>query len=33
MAYRRNITANDPESIVLSQAGDATDEHAFVPLY
>lgn len=33
MVYRRNISVNDPESIVLSQAGDTTDEQAFVPLY
>jgi hypothetical protein len=33
MVYRRNISADDPESIVLSQAGDTTDEQAFVPLY
>ena len=33
MVYRRNISAQDPASVVLSQAGDTTDERAFVPLY
>ena len=33
MVYRRNISVNDPEGIVLSQAGDTMDEQAFVPLY
>jgi hypothetical protein len=33
MNYRRDISVGDPDSIVLSQAGNTTDEQAFVPLY
>ena len=33
MNYRRDISAVDPDSIVLSQAGDTMAEQAFVPLY
>jgi hypothetical protein len=33
MIYRRDISADDVDSIVLSQAGNTTDEQAFVPLY
>jgi hypothetical protein len=33
MDYRRDISAADPSSIVLSQAGDTMAEQAFVPLY
>ena len=33
MTYRKNVTANDPDSVVLSQAGDSSDEQASVSLY
>ncbi len=33
MVYRRDRSQIDPGSIVLSQAGDTTNEEAFVPLY
>lgn len=33
MRYRRDITSIDPGSIVLSQAGETTDELAIAPLY
>ena len=33
MTYRRDISANDSDSIRLSQAGDTGDEQAVVPLY
>ncbi len=33
MAYRRDLSQADPDSIILSQAGDSSDEAAFMPLY
>lgn len=33
MVYRRDRSQIEPGGIVLSQAGDTTDEEAFVPLY
>jgi hypothetical protein len=32
MTYRRDITASDPNAIVLSLSGDTSNEQAFVSL-
>jgi hypothetical protein len=33
MAYRRDLSKDEPDTIILSQAGDSSDELAFLPLY